>query len=281
MSGELKGFTHPLTPEGRAQLVGDFPWYFSSTQMVICYEADPAEVRRMLPPPFEPSLTEPAECAVRFGDWLFVGESDRDMAARNPERAQYKECTLHIRCRLKGVEARRGAYCWVDKDFALVAGLLMGVPKKLGTIHLTHSNTRLLELNRAIGKFGAGTELGGYLESHGERLITGNLRLDQRVAPEKRKDLPPPFGMPLYTILYFPPVLTGSTIPLANQVVQMDEEAWLGDVWTATDASLVFHESALEEHTAIRPLKVTKAYYMELATRVAGMKLLHEYAAGG
>ena len=96
----MKGYSHPLTPGGKAQLVGRFPWYFSTAQVVICYKADPAEVRKQLPEPYELSATEPAGVSCWFGDWLIVPEEYKDVAFQNPERVQYKECMLQVGCRV-------------------------------------------------------------------------------------------------------------------------------------------------------------------------------------
>lgn len=129
MNPELKGYCMPLSPEGKAQLVGRPPFHAASTIMAINYKADPVEVRKLLPEPYETSAIEPGGCSVWFGDWLIFSDDDKDMIVRNPERAQYKECILWVRCRVNGVEGNKCAYIWVDNDVALLIGWFYGWPR--------------------------------------------------------------------------------------------------------------------------------------------------------
>ena len=69
---QLKGYCHPLSPEGKAQLVGAPPWHFSAALMCIRYRANPDEVRKLLPEPYELSAVDPSGCYCMFGDWLSV-----------------------------------------------------------------------------------------------------------------------------------------------------------------------------------------------------------------
>jgi len=275
MSRELKGYSHPLSPGGTAQLVGKFPWYFSTAQVIICYEADPAEVQKQLPEPYELSASEPTGCMCCFGDWLFVPEEYKDVAVSNPERVQYKECMLQMYCRVNGVEGRHCPYIWVDNDFAMLAGLLQGFPKKLGKVYMSHSKAKIYSLNEALGKIGPGTRFGCFLEALGQRLVTGTIKLGHQISPS---ELPPLFGTPIFNTIYLPSSDINSDKPLAHRLVKLEEESIVyGEVWTAEDATLTFTESELEEHTRLKPVKITGAYYMELGIRAGGSSLIHEW----
>src|SRR3972149_2823428 len=104
MGPSLSGFSHPLSPEGKTQLVGPLPWHYSAAIMGINYKTNSQEIRKLLPEPYELSESEPGGVTIWFVDWLSVGEEDKDLIYMNPERVQYKECLLAIRCRFRGVE---------------------------------------------------------------------------------------------------------------------------------------------------------------------------------
>ena len=275
MNTELKGYSHPLSPSGKAQLVGKFPWYFSTAQMIICYNADPKEVQKQLPEPYKVSKTEPAGCMCWFGDWLIVPSEFKDLAASNPERVQYKECMLLVNCCVNGIEARHCPYIWVDSDFAMLAGMLMGFPKKLGKIYLSHSKAKIYGLNEAFGKVGKGTVFGGFLEALGERLVTGSIKLKEQISPSK---LPPNFAAPIFNTIYLPSSDIDSDKPFVRRLIRILEENFVfGEIWAAEDASLTFMESELEEHIRLKPVQITGAYYLEIGIKVLGTKLIQEW----
>lgn len=231
----------------------------------------------MLPEPYELSATDPDEVSCWFGDWLLVCEGDKDLIVRNPERCQYKECGLFVRCRVNGVEGARCAYMWSDTDFALCAGMSMGFPKKIGRVYLSHSKSNLYGLNDALPKIGAGTRFGAFLEAHGDRLITGTIKLSRRISPD---ELPPPFSKAqLFNMVYVPSADVNSRKPLARQIVSLAIRGKVnyGELWAAEDASLEFSESELDEHTRIKPIEITRAYYMERGTAVIGTRLEHKW----
>ena len=46
----LKGFSIPLTPQGKSALANLPPWHYSSDCMAIEYWADPEAIAALLPP---------------------------------------------------------------------------------------------------------------------------------------------------------------------------------------------------------------------------------------
>lgn len=271
---DLKGYCMPLSPKGRAQLVGPPPWHFSMDVMAFIFRANPNEIKKLLPKPYEPS-SEPNVAYVWFMDTLSVWEADKDMIYINPERSMYRECMLGIRCRVNSIEGHRVAYMWADNDFTLLRGWFYGYPKKLGRIHMSSSKRQIYELNKGIGKFGAGTRLQSFCEAHGERLITGNMKLKKQISPS---ELTPPFGLPTFNILHFPTAEIGSNKPLVCQVVQPIAEppSW-GDVWIAEDASLSFTESEIEELAALRPSEISSAFFLSMGLSFNGIKVIYQY----
>jgi len=75
-SPELKGFCLPLSPEGKAQLVGPPPWHFSMDLMAFNFKADPEEVKKYLPLPYELS-SEPDMAYVWFRMYSQYGKMTR------------------------------------------------------------------------------------------------------------------------------------------------------------------------------------------------------------
>ena len=275
MCASLRGFSSPLSPEGRAQIVGPFPWHYSAALMGINYKADPAEIRKLLPEPYQLSAIEPDGVSCWFLDWLSVGEADKEMICVNPERAQYQECFLSIRCRINGVEGLRCPYIWVDKDNAVLRGWFYGYPKKLGRIHLSFNKPHLYELNPGLGKVGPGTRFTAFCEAHGERLITGTIQLTRQITPA---ELPLPFGLNWFNIVHFPSTDIDTRKPLVHQIVtNVVESVRFGEAWAAEPESLVFTSSALEEHTSLKPLEQTGAYYVTMGQTFKGTKIVHQY----
>jgi acetoacetate decarboxylase len=242
--------------------------------MAINYKADPNEVNKLLPYPYEPSA-DPVNAYAWFGDWLSVWEGGENLIYVNPERAQYKELMIGIRCRFKGIEGVRCAYIWVDKDFSLLRGWFYGYPKKLGRTEFSHAKSRLFDLNEGIGRFGPGTRLKAFTEAHGERIAEGTVKLIRRIEP---KELPPPFGLSWYNLLHFPSTDVDNPKPLVHQIIQLiTKPPTYGEVWAAEDVTLVFSESELEEHTAIKPVEIASAYFVNISLTFLGTRVVHQY----
>ena len=59
----LKGFSLPLSPEGRASLTPLPPWHYVGDILAVDFAADPAAVAAVLPPGLEP------DPRIRAGAW--------------------------------------------------------------------------------------------------------------------------------------------------------------------------------------------------------------------
>lgn len=271
---DLRGFSVPFSPQGKAQVVGELPWNFGVDLIAIHYRTDPDEIRKLLPEPLEPSREEPDVAYVWFGDWQGIWHGWGHMLALNPERVLYKECLIGVRCSYNGVEGQRVVYIWVDNDFTMIRGWFMGFPKKIGRVYLGSTNRHLHALNPALGKAGPGTRYRALCESHGERLVTGTIELKKQIFP---KELPSPFGTELYHTIHFPSADVDSRKPLVHQLIQtVSSNITFGEVW-AGEGSLSFHESELEEHIAIKPKEVIGAYLIPVGFTIKGTKLIHSY----
>ena len=72
----LKGFTVPLSPDGKAALAGMSPWHYSSDCTVIEYWADPAALAALLPPGLAVDPKSEGRAFFWFLDWQFTGSND-------------------------------------------------------------------------------------------------------------------------------------------------------------------------------------------------------------
>ena len=271
---DLNGYSVPFSPNGTAQIVGGLPWHFGVDLFAIHYQTDADEIKKLLPEPLELSKEDPEGAYIWFGDWQGIWEGNHDMLAVNPERVQYQECLLGVRCSYNGIEGQRVVYIWVNKDFSMMRGWFMGFPKKFGAVHLGSSNRHLHNLNPALKGIAPGMEYRAWCESHGERLVTGNITLKEQITPDK---LPKPFGTDLYHTIHFPSADVESNKPLTHQLIQtVSSNLKFGDIWQC-DGEMTFSDSPLEEHFAVRPREITGSYLIPVGFTIEGTKLIHTY----
>lgn len=272
---DLKGYSVPFSPGGTAQIVGAPPWNFGVDLLAVHYRTNPDEIRKLLPEPLELSREEPDGAYVWFGEWQGLWSGADGMLGVNPYKTQYTECLLGVRCRHNGVEGQRVVYIWVDKDFSLTRGWFMGFPKKTGTVHMGTRNRHLHALNPVMQACGPGSKYAAYVEAQGERLITGSIKVREKITADR---LPKPFGTDLFHTIHFPSAdVQSRDKPLLHQLVQtVSSNTKFGELW-AGDGELQFQPSLFEEHTAIAPKQVVGAYIIPVGFRIEGTKLLHTY----
>lgn len=272
---DLKGYSVPFSPGGTAQIVGGPPWNFGVDLLAVHYRTNPDEIRKLLPEPLELSKEEPDGAYVWFGEWQGLWSGADGMLGVNPYKTQYTECLLGVRCRYQGMEGQRVVYIWVDKDFSLTRGWFMGFPKKTGTVHMGTRNRHLHALNPVMQACGPGSKYAAYVEAQGERLITGSIKVREKITPDQ---LPKPFGTDLFHTLHFPSAdVQGRDKPLLHQLVQtVSSNTRFGELWSG-DGDLQFQPSLFEEHTAIAPKEIRGAYIIPVGFRIEGTKLLHTY----
>ncbi len=266
---ELKGYCYPLTPEGKASLLGPLPWHYGTEYLSILYHADPKAVNAYLPSPLEPA-PEPGICSVVFSRWTSVWEGKNDLAFENPERTQYREAAIWAGCSFKGKPGQICLHIWVDNDFSMARGWFMGFPKRLGQVFFTEPHP----LNPMMGEIKAGTNLKGFVTSHGERLIEGTMAVTESIDPTS---LPYPLRAPLFHIRHFPSIEAGSPpsvlelVELGATNVKMGPAAWTGK------GTLDFFPSNLEEHIPLAPIDILGAYRFSSGYTYPGGKVLHRW----
>jgi len=147
----MKGFMFPRTPTGQASVLPSPPWHYSGQLLTFEYRTDVAAVAAHLPAGIQLADEDPGAVALIWADWQSCGNDFAELL--DPVRAQYKEVFLVVRCKYQGETYTRCLFIWVDKDFAMLRGILQGYPKRLGSIHMTRP--------AAVGKGGPRLKPGG------------------------------------------------------------------------------------------------------------------------
>jgi acetoacetate decarboxylase len=137
--------------------------------MVVEYLADPAEVAPYMPRGVTPDPE--GRAAAIFGSWQSC--TDGGVELLDPIRSQYHEFYIVLAGTLGDQKVARCPYCWVDRDFSLVRGLIQGYPKKLASIAMTWAGG----VGRAASPLAPGVQFGASCAAEHRRLAEMRLRL--------------------------------------------------------------------------------------------------------
>lgn len=247
----LRGYTIPLTPEGRSSLVPPPPWHFSGDMVWIAYRADPAACRALLPDRLR-LADGPLNAAVSFCDWQWCTDSEEELL--QPETAQFRECLIALDCTCDGEPVARVPFAWVDSVVPLVRGLLQGMPKLWGSVFLS----RAYEVGRARSVRGPGGRFAGTLAERGRPLVTGAVRLGGRA------EAPPPLAtVPFVHTRHVPgwgPDLPEQCHLVRSRVTDVE----FSPVWQG-EAELTFGDVRGLEVGALAPVEVGPGYVFSYA----------------
>lgn len=260
------GFSYPLTPTGKGNVLCAPPWHFACSEMVIRYQANPNEVKRFLPYPLEPSKTNPGGCILHMCSYVSLNEKDNHMVDL-PERCNYTETYLEIRANYRGQECKHFAYYWVDKDYSILRGWLAGLPKKHGETSCTFEKIHLFKLNPHFPQFGNGLRIGAVCGAHMEKMISGSIVLDEKIDPDT---MDPEMRLPCRNRFMYPDGMVGAQERAVERITHTCMDVWYGDVWRGKDETLEFYPSVAEEHDLLKPVSVTESYYMDYAFTTYG-----------
>jgi hypothetical protein len=245
-----RGYTAPLSPEGRASLVPYPPWHYAGDFLVIEFWAEPAAVAAVLPPGLAPH-PDPGRCAAVFADWQSCSAGGSELV--DPSRSQYREFFVVCNALLGEEEVTTCPYIWVDRDFALARGWIQGFPKKLGSVWITRRFG--LDAPADPGLRPGGT-YGGTC-SAGERLLAeGTVRLERISADGPTHNAPP-----LLNVRHFARLEAGRhDEPAVHELVRSrSRDRVLSEVWEGT-ATLSLLPAPGEELDALGPVRVGKGF---------------------
>jgi acetoacetate decarboxylase len=263
----LKGFSVPLTPQGKSALATLPPWHYSSDCIAIEYWADPQAIAALLPPGL--SLDEKSEGRAFFWflDWQFTGSNDE---LTDPARYQYREAFALVEAAFGDTPVNYCPFIFVDNDAAIARGWAQGFPKKLGSVYQTRSFSAPSPAAAPLAK---GSRFGASLAAHGERLATARIQLEEKV-----RDPSSVFNRPTVMRRYFPQLAANhwAKPPVDELTMSLTDDLAIVDVWAAS-AELRIPEVQGEDMHMITPRRVGRGYRLGMAYSVTDLRILKNY----
>lgn len=249
--GQLRGYSLPLTPLGRSSLVPPPPWHFSGDAIWISYRADPRGCQAFLPDRLR-IVPDHANASVAFFDWQWCTDDGGELA--DPGGAQFRECLVTLDCLFDQERVARVPVAWVDSVVPLVRGLVQGMPKVAGSVHMS----RTFPVGRATAVRGAGGEFHGTLSHAGRRTVEAHVRLTAPAAG------PPVLATrPLIHTRHVPG--WGPDLPEQADLVRSGvTDVEFSAVWEG-DADLAFPDVSGMELEALVPVDVFSGYVFSYA----------------
>lgn len=260
------GYSYPFTPNGKGNLIPAPPYHFCASEMIIRYQADPEQVKRFLPEPLKPSEVNPGGCILHVCSYV-SRNGDDDLLVELPERCNYSECYLEIRANYRGLECKHFAYYWVNRDYSILRGMILGLPKKGGEISTTFEKVHLFHLNPNFPQFGENFRMGGVVSSHMEKLITASISLDRQITVD---ELDPEMRMPCRNLVCYPDAQMGYQDRAFRRIGHTNMDVWYGNIWKGKDEKVEYLPSIIEEHDLLKPRSITESYYMDYAFTTYG-----------
>ena len=263
----LKGFSVPLTPQGRSALATLPPWHYSSDCLVIEYWTDPMAIAALLPPGLTPDTTSAGHAFFWFLDWQFTGSNDE---LTDPARYQYREAFVLVEALFDGVPVNYCPYIFVDNDAAIARGWAQGFPKKLASVYQTRTFSAP---SLAAAPLTTGSRFGASVAAHGERLATARIQLEEPVADPSKV-----FNRPTTMRRYFPQLAADRQHkpPVDELTMSLTDNLAIVDVW-AGSAELRIPEVQGEDMHLIAPLRVGRGFRLGMAYSVTDLQILKNY----
>lgn len=259
----LKGYTAPLSPDGRAGIVPSPPWHYSGDFLIVEYRTNPDNVIALLPPELEPA-DDPGACAAIFADWQSCSADMHELV--DPIQSQYKEFFIVVGAKYQGTPVSRCVYIWVDKDFAMYRGWIQGFPKKLGSIHMT----RTYPVGKATPQIAAGGRFGATCAANDRQIARAVVTLKQISETGPTVNDPP-----MYNSRHFP-AYDGLRPDVFEMVKSGGFDRDVTDIWEG-DAELKFYEDTLEDLQAIAPQEVMKGFRFSFSYTVQGGEVITQH----
>ncbi len=281
----LKGFSVPLSPEGRASLTPPPPWHYVGDILAVDFAADPAAVAAVLPPGLEPDPQDPGGCVAFFIGWQYASECGEEYL--DPARSQYNELLLLVNGVYRGAGGGAGGgaaagarqlagqrvqtcpYIYVDRDTSMARGWIQGWPKKFGEVHATRAFPLAC---KAGGPVGPGAKFGGTLAADGRRLA------EAVVEVESLSGDPVYLGKrPVVNMRYFPQLAGGGAArpPVWELVRSKMSGVRRTEIWEGS-ASLDFFAAPDNELDALQPVEVRRGYRHSMAMTIEDLEVLEK-----
>ena len=244
----LKGYSIPLSPEGKSSLVTATPHHYGGQFIFIDYRADVHQVARYLPAPLQPEPT--GRAFVIVNELFSIPDDNPDLIYTNPERTRYTEGLVAVRCSYQGIPGSYITAIWVSRDWSMTFGQFFGWPKKIANINLT----RVPPLHPTLKPIGVGSRVRGIVSRESYRLLDVSVKLRQK----EEDTAAPSFGW-LYSVRFFPEM--GPTVPAVKQLIRNRVQNPQAINVFSGDADFEFGASDNEELLPLSPVEILKGYY--------------------
>jgi acetoacetate decarboxylase len=259
----LKGYSFPLSPDGRAGLVPPPPWHYSGDLLIVEYRTNPDNVIALLPPELTPADDAGAVAAI-FADWQSCSDDFHELV--DPIQSQYREFFLVIGGKYQGMPVSRCVYIWVDKDFAMFRGYIQGFPKKHGSIHIT----RTFATGKAAPQLGPGGRFGATCTANDRQIARAVVTLRQI-----SKDGPTVNSPPLFNSRHFP-AADGLRPDVFELVRATSYDRSVTEIWEG-DAELRLYDDTLEDLKAIAPKEIIKGFRFSFGYSVERTQVIAQH----
>jgi Acetoacetate decarboxylase (ADC) len=263
---KLKGFSVPLTPQGKSALANLPPWHYSSDCIAIEYWTDPESIAALLPPGLTPDTKSKGRAFFWFLDWQFTASNNE---LTDPARYQYREAFALVEALFDGKPVNYCPYIFVDNDAAIARGWAQGFPKKFGSIYQTRTFSAPSPAAAPLAK---GSWFGASVAAHGERLATARIQLEEKVP-----DPTTVFNRPTTMRRYFPQLAADrqNKPPVDELTMSLTDNLAIVDVW-AGSAELRIPEVQNEDLHLLAPLRVGRGYRLGMAYSVTDLRILKD-----
>ncbi len=264
----LKGFSVPLTPQGKSALTSLPPWHYASDCLAIEYWANPEAIAALLPPGIEPDKKSDGRAFFWFLDWQFTGSNDE---VTDPARYQYREAFVLVEAIYEKMPVNYCPYIFVDNDAAIARGWAQGFPKKLASVFQTRS---FAATGPAAAPLAKGSRFGASVSAHGERMATARVQLEEKVADPSKI-----FNRPTTMRRYFPQLTANlQGYPAVDELtMSLTDNLSVVDVWSGL-AELSIPEVHGEDMHYIAPLRVGRGFRFGMSYSVSDLQILKSYA---
>jgi acetoacetate decarboxylase len=259
----LRGYTAPLSADGRAGIVPPPPWHYSGDFLIVEYRTDPEAVEALLPAELEPG-GDPGAVAAIFADWQSCSADLHELD--DPVQAQYREFFIVVGARYQGEPVSRCVYIWVDKDFAMYRGWIQGFPKKLGQIDMT----RLFPVGRATPRLEAGARFGATCTANGRQVARALVTLEG--VSENGPTVNDP---PMHNTRHFP-AAAGMRPDVFELVRSGGYDRDASEIWEGS-AELRLFDDTLEDLQAIAPHELLRGYRFSFGYTVDGVEVVAQH----
>jgi len=262
----LQGFSLPLSPLGKANLVGAPPWHYSGDAIALEFWTEPGAAAATLPPGLTPDPHSNGRAIALFVDWQYTGANNELL---EPARYQSREFYVLLDAYWENTPVYWTPYVYVDNDSSMARGWIQGYPKRLGSIFQTRT---FAAPGPAAAPIAPGTKFGASLSVHGQRLANGRLTLQQEQA-----DVSGALGRSAINRRYFPSLSGGQhSCPIVDELVMpVNDDLTVIDLWSG-DAELELPKAIGEELHELAPKKMGTGYRFSMSCSIIGLTVLQD-----